>query len=243
MIAFHPSFILFSGSINNDVLSVAFLLGAVLWTLKWYEKQTWEGILKIALYMGLGMMTKLSVALAAFPIGAVFLVVLVRRCKAKNWRIFGQYGAFLGICAPLGLWYPIRNLVRFGVPLNYVQEMSVKSDQYLGDQSFLSRALDFSPHQVAKVFEQWLHYDASGYNEYNPLITLLKNAVFGGVHQPIHCRRTAAGVQSGRGAVLDGGPSGCRRIRRHGVDVLAQTQDAGQTAGAVSGWILRGAAV
>ena len=179
VIAFHPSFILFSGSINNDVLSVAFLLGAVLWTLKWYEKQTWEGILKIALYMGLGMMTKLSVALAAFPIGAVFLVVLVRRCKAKNWRIFGQYGAFLGICAPLGLWYPIRNLVRFGVPLNYVQEMSVKSDQYLGDQSFLSRVLDFSPHQVAKVFEQWLHYDASGYNEYNPLITLLKNAVFG----------------------------------------------------------------
>ena len=57
--------------------------------------------------------------------------------------------------------------------------MSVKSDQYLGDQSFLSRVLDFSPHQVAKVFEQWLHYDASGYNEYNPLITLLKNAVFG----------------------------------------------------------------
>ena len=56
VIAFHPSFILFSGSINNDVLSVAFLLGAVLWTLKWYEKQTWEGILKIALYMGLGMM-------------------------------------------------------------------------------------------------------------------------------------------------------------------------------------------
>ena len=87
VIAFHPSFILFSGSINNDVLSVAFLLGAVLWTLKWYEKQTWEGILKIALYMGLGMMTKLSVALAAFPIGAVCLVVLVRRCKAKNWRI------------------------------------------------------------------------------------------------------------------------------------------------------------
>lgn len=32
---------------------------------------------------------------------------------------------------------------------------------------------------MAKVFEQWLHYDASGYNEYNPLITLLKNAVFG----------------------------------------------------------------
>lgn len=179
VIAFHPSFILFSGSINNDALSVAFLLGAMLWTLKWYEKQTWESILKIALCMGLGMMTKLSVALAAFPVGAVLLVVFVQQCKAKNWRIFGKYGAFLGICAPLGLWYPIRNLVRFGVPLNYVQEMPLDSDQYLGGQSFLSRVLDFSPHQVASVFEQWLRYDKTSYNEYNPLITLLKNAVFG----------------------------------------------------------------
>lgn len=179
VVAFHPSFILFSGSINNDALSVVFILGAVLWTLKWYEKQTWEGIVKIALCIGLGMMTKLSAAMVAIPVAAVFLVVLVRQLRQRNWRILGQFGGFAVICFPLGLWYPVRNLVRFGVPLNYVQEMSVKSDQYLGDQSFLSRVLDFSPHQVAKVFEQWLHYDASGYNEYNPLITLLKNAVFG----------------------------------------------------------------
>ena len=75
VVAFHPSFILFSGSINNDALSVVFILGAVLWTLKWYEKQTWEGIVKIALCIGLGMMTKLSAAMVAIPVAAVFLVV------------------------------------------------------------------------------------------------------------------------------------------------------------------------
>ena len=68
VVAFHPSFILFSGSINNDALSVVFILGAVLWTLKWYEKQTWESIVKIALCIGLGMMTKLSAAMVAIPV-------------------------------------------------------------------------------------------------------------------------------------------------------------------------------
>lgn len=179
IVAFHPSFILFSGSINNDALSVVFLMGAVLWVLKWYEKQTWEGIVKIALCIGLGMMTKLSAALAAIPTAAVFLVILVRQCRQKNWRIFGQFGVFAAICIPLGLWYPVRNLVRFGVPLDYVQEMPADSVQYLGDQSFFSRCLDFSPHQFASVFEQWQNKLGTSYNEYNPLIAMLKNAMFG----------------------------------------------------------------
>lgn len=179
VVAFHPSFILFSGSINNDALSVVFILGAVLWTLKWYEKQTWEGIVKIALCIGLGMMTKLSAAMVAIPVAAVFLVVLIRQLRQRNWRILGQFGGFAVICFPLGLWYPVRNLVRFGVPLTYVQEMPENSVQYLGKQSFFSRILDFSPHQVASVFEQWVQRTGGSYNEYNPLIALLKNAMFG----------------------------------------------------------------
>ena len=137
VVAFHPSFILFSGSINNDALSVVFILGAVLWTLKWYEKQTWESIVKIALCIGLGMMTKLSAAMVAIPVAAVFLVVLARQLRQRNWRILGQLGGFAVICFPLGLWYPVRNLVRFGVPLTYVQEMPENSVQYLGEQSCL----------------------------------------------------------------------------------------------------------
>ncbi|MDE7138123.1 MAG: hypothetical protein K2O29_06670, partial [Ruminococcus sp.] len=62
IISFHPAFILLSGSINNDILSVAFILGAVITTLKWYENPTMKNILKIAVCIGLGMMTKLSAA-------------------------------------------------------------------------------------------------------------------------------------------------------------------------------------
>lgn len=179
LIAFHPSFILLSGSINNDTLSVVFIMGAVLCTLKWYENQTIKGILKIALCIGLGMMTKISAAIVAIPVAVVFLIVLIQKLRQKEWRIFGQFGSFAAVCVPLGLWYPVRNLVKFGVPLTYVQELSPGLSQYLGNQSFLSRITDFSPKQVQNVFEQWLQGDGSGYNEYNPLIALLKNSLFG----------------------------------------------------------------
>lgn len=179
LLAFHPSFTLFSGSINNDVLSVVFILGAVLCTLQWYDSPTMKGILKIALCVGLGMMTKMSAALVAVPIAVVFLVVLVQKLRRREWNILGQYGAFAAICVPLGLWYPIRNLVRFGVPLTYVQELDPGLRQYIGDQDFLSRMTDFSPKQFRSVFEQWLQKDGTGYNEYNPLVALLKNALFG----------------------------------------------------------------
>lgn len=183
LVAFHPAWILFSGSINNDVLSVAFLLGAVLLTLRWYENPTWKGIVKIALCVGLGMMTKLSVALIAPPIALVFLVTLVQKLRQKQWRILGQFGLFAVVCAPLGLWYPLRNWIRFGVPLTYVQEMNPKSLQYIGDQSFWSRVTDFSGKQFQSVFEQFLRKDSAGnlvgYNEYNPLVAMCKNFLFG----------------------------------------------------------------
>lgn len=179
ILAFHPSFILFSGAINNDALSVVFIMGAVLCTLKWVENQTLKNILKIALCIGLGMMTKISAAVVAIPVAVVFLIVLIQKCRQKQWGIFGQYGLFAVVCVPLGLWYGIRNLVKFDVPITYVQEMSEKSSQYLGKQSYLSRITDFSPKQLESVFEQWIQSDGSGYCEYNPLIAILKNSLFG----------------------------------------------------------------
>jgi 4-amino-4-deoxy-L-arabinose transferase-like glycosyltransferase len=182
IISFHPAFILFSGAINNDVLSVAFMMGAVLCTLKWYDNQTFGGILKIALCVGLGMMTKLSAALVAPPIAIVFLVVFIKKIKTDGFKLFGQFAAFAAVCVPLGLWFEIKNYVKFGVPITYVQEMSDEVTQYIGNQSFLSRITDFSRSQFSSVFEQWLYYDesgtAQGYNEYNPLICLLKNSLF-----------------------------------------------------------------
>lgn len=179
IISFHPAFILLSGSINNDVLSVAFAVGAVLCTLKWYENQTFKNILKIALCVGLGMMTKLSAAIVAPPIAVVFLIVFIKKLRTDWKKLFGQFCAFGVVCAPLGLWYEIRNFIKWEIPINYVQEMSKELSQYIGEQSFISRITDFSPYQFKSVFEQWSDNGILGYNEYNPLIAALKNSLFG----------------------------------------------------------------
>jgi hypothetical protein len=183
IVSMHPCFILFSGSINNDVLSVALETGAVIAALKWYEKPTMKGIIKIALCIGLGMMTKLSAALIAPPVAAVFLYVLIKNFKKEFPNYFKQYAVFGVICVPLGLWFGIRNYIKWKVPITYVHEIPKDALQYLGEQSFVSRITDFSLKQVSNVYEQWADLDEAGniinYNEYNPIYTLLKNSIFG----------------------------------------------------------------
>lgn len=183
VVSFHPAFIMFSGSINNDVLSVAFMTGAVYCTLKWYNDRKMSSILKIALCTGLGMMTKLSAALIAPPIAVVFLVVFIKNIKTSAIKLIGQYLSFAAVCAPLGLWFEIKNLILYKTPVTYVCKLEKNLTQYIGDQSYKSRITDFSLKQFDSVFEQWLNIDENGvresYNEHNPIIAVLKNSLFG----------------------------------------------------------------
>lgn len=182
--SFHPAFILFSGSINNDVLSVAFMTGAFLCALNWYREQSMKNILKTALCVGLGMMSKLTAALVAPPIALIFAVVFFRNIKTDFKKLIIQFSVFLLVCAPLGLWYEIRNYVRWGVPILYVQELDPRLLQYIGNTDFISRITDFSAFQFESVFEQWAvwngdTYTITGYNEFNPLTALFKTSLFG----------------------------------------------------------------
>ncbi|MBQ7529994.1 glycosyltransferase family 39 protein, partial [bacterium] len=122
LVSFHPAFILFSGSVNNDVLSVALMMLAVLFTLEWCESKSWQVTLKIALCIGLGMMAKLSAALI-FPLVFLFMLTFVNR---ENYReLVKQLGLLSIVTIPLGLWYQIRSYIKWGVPLNYVQEIKI----------------------------------------------------------------------------------------------------------------------
>ncbi len=183
LISFHPAFILLSGSINNDVLSVLFMMLAVNQTLKWYDEQRIGTILKIAIFVGLGMMTKLSAAIVAPAIALVFLIVFIKKFRTDGLRLFGQFAAFAAVCVPTALWFEIKNYIKFKVPITYVQEMPNTVRQYIGDKSYKERLTDFSSKQFDSVFECWLSYDDSGkaigYNEYNPIIAMFKNSLFG----------------------------------------------------------------
>lgn len=191
VIVFHPTLIILSGSINNDMLSSLFGMTAIYFTIRWASSKRFRDIIAIALSVGLGMMTKLTVGLLAPAIAAVFLCVLIKTWKERSASkkggekelprpgvggLFAQFVSFGVICVPLGLYWPIRNLVKFGTPLNYVPLMSENSGQYI-DMKPLERLFDFSIKQFASPFTQWEWFNAP-YNEYNPIIALLKNSMF-----------------------------------------------------------------
>ncbi len=176
IMAFHPTFLLLGGSINNDMLSITFFLWAILLTCRWYREQKLSVILQLAIAIGCGMMTKLSVWMAAPAAAAVFLLVLYKNRRTPR-HLIGQYAAFGAVCIPLGLGWGIRNLVRFGVPLTYVPMLSSASEQYVGDIPVLQRLFDMNPKQWLYVYDCFTMYGQS-YNEYNPTFGLLKTALF-----------------------------------------------------------------
>lgn len=182
VVSFHPAFILLSGSINNDVLSVALMTGAVVAVLDWYKDPSMKNIMKIALCIGLGMMAKLTAALVAPPVAIVFLVMFIKNFKTDRRKYIIQFLAFGAVCAPLGLWYEVRNYIKWRVPILYVQELDKRLLQYIGNTDFVTRITDFSGEQFKSVFEQWAVYEDGviyGYNEHNPLIALFKTSLFG----------------------------------------------------------------
>lgn len=176
IVAFCPTFYIMAGSVNNDILSIAFMLAAVLNTLYWYKNQTFPRIMAISLCVGFGMMTKLSVWMVAPAIAFVFLYVFFKNLKDfKKYLV--QFLCFGVLCAPLALWWQVRNLLKFGVPLTYVPALSITSDQYIGNLPVTERLFDFSAGQFANVGDQFVTYGAS-YNEYNPLVALFKTSMF-----------------------------------------------------------------
>lgn len=182
LVSFHPAFIMFSGSINNDVLSAALVMGSVVCALEWYRNPTMKNIIKTALCIGGGMMAKLTAALVAPPVAFIFLVVFIKNFRTDAWKFIRQFIVFGLICCPLGLWYQVRNYIKWGVPILYVQELPAGLLQNISGMSFKERISDFGAYQFESVFECWVYNDNGqylGYNEHNPVIALMKNSLFG----------------------------------------------------------------
>ncbi len=191
-VAFHPSFVLMAGSVNNDVLSAMFTAAAILYTIRWYKDSSLKNILILAVMIGLAMMAKLSAGLIAPAVAAVFLIRLIQvigkgmrkeggltGClKLPSLRgLIGKFAAFAAVVFPLGLWYPVRNLILFGVPLTYAEKLELTDTQYIGDIPLLQRFTDFSLYQLEHLNIQFP--EAGNYREFNVFYGLLKTAIFG----------------------------------------------------------------
>lgn len=143
-VIFFPRHIAFSGLLNNDPISYMFSMLALYHALKWWKrgKSVWN-ILACATFLGLGMMSKLSSATIALPIAGIFLYEFIRSLHKKEQalsiqELFLQYGVFLLVCAPLGLWFQIYAGVRFDQAFGYVPG-NLGDRLYTGDHSFFKR--------------------------------------------------------------------------------------------------------
>lgn len=178
IIMLSPAFIYVGGFVNNDMLSVMFSMLCVLYTIRWYKDKRAANIIRIAVFFGLGMLSKMSVALLAFPIAVVFLYALYKSFRSEKHkgfgRLFGQMCAFLGVAAPLSLYWSLRNLIRFGVPIGYIPE-SIIPEQYI-PQGLAQRLFDyFSIGQYSMPYFNSREY-GDPFNEYNPVIALIKSS-------------------------------------------------------------------
>lgn len=177
VIAFHPTFLILAGSVNNDMLSVVLMLAAVLNTVYYYKNNTYANIIKVALCVGLAMLSKMSGWMVAPAIAAVFIAVMIKQ-KNKRLDIVKQWVVFGVICVPLGLVWSIRCLIKYDMPLGYVMKFDESIAMYLGSKyTFLQRLTDFSSFQFDSVYDQYGWYHCP-YYEYNPTIALFKTSMF-----------------------------------------------------------------
>jgi len=173
LVAFLPNFYLMGGRVNNDAMAMFFMTIILIYSIRWYKEQSRKNTLILALSFGLGMMSKMSVAVFAIPSGLVMIYVLAKSVKSHNLlKTLKSLCLFAAVSIPLGLAYPIRNMIMFHQPLNYVLNVSdagFASENY----SYTQRFLTFP---ITKIVSP-VYNDV--YNDYNLWMYLLKGGLFG----------------------------------------------------------------
>lgn len=191
ILAFHPTFYILAGSVNNDPLTTLLLFMAVLYTVRWYKNQSVKNTLLLAVSIGGAMLTKLSGAMVAVGTAYVMLAVLfdgntggfINNLK----RLWQRFLLFAAVCFPLGLWWPIRCAVKFGMPIGYVPTLGINSSQYLGEYSIWERLTGIGSWSLTNVLPSSGYVTANGavtdagagFFDYGIAPYVVKSALFG----------------------------------------------------------------
>ncbi|HIQ84023.1 MAG TPA: hypothetical protein IAA52_13110 [Candidatus Pullichristensenella stercorigallinarum] len=205
LVGFCPVLVINAAAVNNDGLLFLWEMALLNDVARWWRAPTAGRCARIGLFLGLAMATKLSGALLAFPLAALFLAALYRhrRRMGAMWR---QYALFLLICAPLGLAYPVYNLLRWGMPLNYVLPLAEDAAQLIRKRTALERLFVVTKEQFLRMF---IERDTVGLQDHNVFLALLKTAAFDeymvsgavGVAVAVYASQIAAAVLSAACAV------------------------------------------
>ena len=155
IIAVHPTFIILSGSINNDILMIMFTFFDFLYLVKWYKDPSIKHTLILALSVALGALTKISSTIIAVPIIYIFIKRFMEEYNYSEeyLKILKKYAikfSVFGIIAlGIGLSFSIRNLIRFKQSIFYVPTPG--QFVYCGYRTWFDRLNPFSS-EWANVF-------------------------------------------------------------------------------------------
>lgn len=182
LISLNPHLIYLAIQVNNDALALMLMFAAVYFALEWYKDPELKKIVYIALCIGCAMMTKLSMGLVAFPVAWLFLIRLIRTVKAQNENknktaltgLIKQFAIFAVIVFPLGLWFPLRNLISYGVPVTYVYEIDSSANMDVWMYSPLQRLLIPS----ADLLKTPFILEGGNINDFNIVLALIKTGLF-----------------------------------------------------------------
>lgn len=176
IVSFHPIYILMSGSINNDALSVLLTVIAIYAAIIWFLYPTTGKIVVLALFIGLAMSAKLSSALIAPPV-VIMMFYKIRRDtgkfkdKTKLISYILELIAFAVVVFPLGLWWSVRNKLLFDMSPTYIPEVGER----VSKSGFVPTILDI------RTASPFLYMKSNGflYDEYNLILATLKSSLFG----------------------------------------------------------------
>lgn len=170
----HPSLIIFSGSINNDILCLLLTMCAVLYLMRFWERQSFKNAVLMGLFLGLAMMTKVSAVTIAPVIAVIFIIRLIKPTEDRTRKsVLVNELCFGAVSIPLGMWYPVRNLIKFDQPFGYVMPIGKDHALYCGDKSFFNRYIALP---LRQLFENPYCMPEDDYNI--PIYTI-KCSVFG----------------------------------------------------------------
>ena len=169
-----PYFTYLSGAVNNDVLLLLFTVMSFYYAICWYQNPKLSTLVLNAVITGLLVMSKSSGALVAPAIAALFLMRFIKDKDMRGQRAL-QYLLYGAISLPIGLWWNIRNMIRFDMPFLYVNEPSTDSIQYIPDYTVWERLFGFR-NQLNHLYTDL--FNTSENVDYNIVIGTLKTLTF-----------------------------------------------------------------
>ncbi|MBR3288728.1 MAG: glycosyltransferase family 39 protein [Lachnospiraceae bacterium] len=160
IMSFYPGLVIMATQYSNDPLAYMFFYLSLYLTVKWCKNKKLSTIILLALSIGLGMLTKISVGLIAFITGPMMLVVLFRSFrsgaeehKVGHREIISQLVIFGLIVFPIGLSFSIRNYLLFGMKFGEIFEIVGESLMAMRhwNWTFVDRFLSFPVWRIVET--------------------------------------------------------------------------------------------